>query len=235
MITNATLDARLQGMRNLERMFVRVDLIDFNEGQQAYLRYHAVMHSIALHYKFPIERVVATFASLSPNSDYKGNLRSTVSVLDGLNNDVPCNQIVVSTYKHCRDRAYRYARGDHDFLKKTKGPKIKNFYHNLVDPLDNRWVTIDGHMVGCWRDSNSTMKQLLIKPHEYREIADAIKILAFKHQMLPNQMQAVLWFARKRTLNIKYDPQGSLFAERGDMWNTLIHIDDIKPYPRTMG
>ena len=48
--------------------------------------------------------------------------------------------------------------------------------------------------------------------------------------MIPNQMQATLWFTRKRTLGVKYDPQFDLFHPEDDRWKTLVKVEDIRPY-----
>ncbi len=62
-------------------------------------------------------------------------------------------------------------------------------------------------------------------------IADAIKQLAFKEMILPNQYQAVLWFTRKRIFNVKSEMQFDLLLPKGDLWKTLRNIKDLKPYP----
>lgn len=222
------------GTVEFERMFHKADKYDFQEGLVAYQRYHIVMRRIGDHYGFDHRDVAAVFCSLSPNSDYKGNLRSTVSVLEGVNDGVDQELVTVSTYKHCRRRAWAYARGDKFFPAETKGLKILNFYYNICDPEDMRWVTIDGHMSAIWQGKDLTMREALVKPSVYAEMkADLIKV-AFRHFMLPNQMQAVLWFTRKRTSRVMYDPQLELFADRGDVWKTLVDPRDIVPYPRKL-
>src|SRR5260370_516937 len=91
---------------NLTSMLNLADRIDIAEGKVAYQRYHILMTKLSRKFSIPLERVVAAFVSLSPNSDYHGNLRSTISVLAGIHNGVDMHQITVSTYNHCRDRAY---------------------------------------------------------------------------------------------------------------------------------
>lgn len=219
-------------IRNLEKMFKAADAIDLEEGLLAYQRYHEMMKAIAEEYKFMIDKTIAVFVSTSPNNDYFGNLRSTVSVLDGINKGIAPKNIVISTYNHCKLRAIEYATGRRCFLTETKGPKITNFYHNLLDPTDNRYVTIDGHMSAIWQDKNLTMKEAIVRTKkEYNEIADAVKQQAFKHMMLPNQYQAVLWFTRKRVRNIKSENQFDLLAPKGDLWKTLREIHQLRPYP----
>lgn len=217
---------------NLARMFKRADAIDLHEGQLAYQRYHNVMVQLSQKFSIELEKVIAVFASTSPNNDYYGNLRSTVSVLAGIYHGVPLEQITISTYNHCRDRAYQYGTGQRDFLKENKGPKIFNFFQNLLDPNDNRYVTIDEHMSAIWQDKNLTMKEAIVRTKkEYNEIADAVKRLAFDAAMLPNQYQAVLWFTRKRLHNIKSEMQFDLLVPKGDLWKTSRDINELKPYP----
>ena len=221
------------GIENLARMWAKADRVDIAEGMVAYDRYNIVMRRLAKKYEFPVDIVCAVFVSLSPNSDYVGNLRSTVSVLQGLRSGTPDADIVVSTYGHCKTRALAYARGQSDFLRQTKGLKILNFYHNILSPHSWRYVTIDGHMVAAWRgDDKATMKEALVKPSEYNVIASGVKQFAFFHFIAPNQMQAILWFVRKRVLNIKYDPQLDLLNNSDDAWRTLRDVDGIRPYTK---
>jgi hypothetical protein len=216
-------------------MYERADDTDMAEGMLAYERYHMVMRRLVIRFEgmCSLAEVCAVFCSLSPNSDYYGNLRSTVSVLQGLAEQRDDTEIVVSTYSHCKARALAYARGVRSFEAETKGLKILNFYHNILTPHSSRWVTIDGHMAAIYRDTpKATMKESLIKPSEYLRIAQDVKAFAFQNFMLPQQMQAILWFTRKRSLNIAYDPQLDLFADPGDAWQTFRDVSQIKSYTK---
>lgn len=216
---------------NLARMWARADRTDITEGMVAYERYNVVMRRIAKKYEFPLDVVCAVFCALSPNSDYFGNLRSTVSVLQGLRDGIPDGDIIVSTYGHCKTRAIAYARGTEQFVHKDRGPKILNFYHNILTPHSWKHVTIDGHMVAIWRaDDKATMKDSIIKRGEYDVIAKAVKDFAFYHFIIPCQMQAILWFVRKRVLNVKYSAQLDLLNASDDAWKTLRSVDEIRPY-----
>jgi hypothetical protein len=207
------------------------DSIDMEEGLLAYQRYHEVMAQLARRFSIELEKVIAVFVSTSPNNDYHNNLRSTISILAGVMHGVPEERITISTYKHCRKRAYQYATGERVFLKETKGPKVLNFYHNILDPSDNNYVTIDGHMSAIWQGKKLTMKEALVTKKEYHEIAHAVKKLAFSEFMLPNQLQAVLWFTRKRVCNIKSENQFDLLMPKGDLWKTAKDVNKMKPFP----
>lgn len=217
----------------LEAMFQCADPIDMDEGMVAYERYHVMMKTIGDKYGYSVPRVTAVFCALSPNSDYMGNLRSTVTVLEGLNRKLPAESIVVSTYNHCKLRAIKYATGHQTFLETVKGPKIRNFYHNITNPRDTRWVTIDGHMSAIWQnDLKMTMREALIPMRIYREIKDATIKLAFRHFLIPNQLQAILWFTRKRLARSVFLPQLELFGDRTDIWQTIKDVQSIRPYTR---
>lgn len=224
----ANVDVAL-GEARLVAMLARADRIDREEGVQAYARYSHVLHQMADLYGFPYRLVVAAFCALSPNSDYVGNLRSTVSVLKGVRDGKTCQEIKVATYKHCRDRAYLYVTEAVEYTVAVRGPKITNFYWNLIDPMDSRWVTIDGHMVAIWRDENATMKDSLVRGKEYKTIKAAVQRVAFANYLIPNQLQATLWFTRKRLLNIKFKSQTSLF-QQGDQNRTLWNVHELLPY-----
>lgn len=216
---------------NLRKMFALADIDDVGEGLLAYQRYNEMMRKMADRYQQPLDRVIAAFVSLSPNNDYMGNLRSTISVLEGLRCGHEQKTVTVSTYNHCRDRAWAYLTGTADFIKDTRGPKIINFYHNLLDPYDPKWVTIDGHMVGAWLDMPITMKEAAYVRFSYEEIKQAAIDLAAGLCMLPNQFQATVWFTRKRVLRAKYSPQLELFRDPGDVWRTVQELDDLPPFP----
>lgn len=210
-------------------MYELADDIDRREGRLAYQRYHQLLSEIAARYQRPMLRVTAAFVALSPNSDYKGNLRSLVSCLHGLETGTAPDRIVVSTYKHCRDRALRYLCGYSDFLFEVKGPKTRSFFMNIMCPWNPDYVTVDGHIYAAWSGRNLTMKEAKMGRKVYASIAKDVQRLAGEQGMLPCQMQATLWFTRKRVSGVLSVDQLSLFAA-DDQWGTLLRVQDIKPY-----
>lgn len=215
---------------NLRKWFALSDADDRLEGAQAYPRYRQVMQIFVDRYGFPLDLTTAAFVALSPNTDYLSNLRSLVSVLAGLREGRDPTKIVVSTYNHNRDRAVGYLTGKEQFDVPTRGRKIISFYDNILNPETSRRVTVDGHMVALWRDEKLTMREAAAGKREYEEIEGWTRNLAFEHQMRPCEMQAVLWFTRKRVLNIKYDGQLDMFADPTDKWGTIRMAENLKPY-----
>lgn len=218
--------------KELESLFERADGVDYVEGQLAYVRYNMVMRSLAECYGVRIDRVVAAFCAMSPNNDYTGNLRSLVSVLDGYKRGLMFDDVQISTYRHCGQRAWSYVTGEVDFASTVGGLKITNFYWNILQPENVGYVTIDGHMCAAWRGTRATMKEAIVKSDRaYNEIAYAVKRLAFSRFLIPNQYQAIIWFVRKRVFEIKYDPQVDMFTPHDDLWRTQRNVKDIEPFP----
>lgn len=219
------------GRENILKVLDRADEVDREEGKVAYPRYNEVLGEIAGLYGYPLPAVIACFAALSPNNDYVGNLRSAVSVLVGHRAGVPVQEIKVSTYNHCRDRAYTYLSGV-SFLDTVVGKKIRSFYLNILDPLDPEPVTIDGHAINIWRGERLPLKTVAHGTTRYEIVATDFRAVAQEAGLLPNQLQAITWFTWKRVHRIIYGGrQLELFTDRsGDFWRTLRRPEDIKPY-----
>ena len=215
---------------NLVDLYLEADHIDRHEGKQAFVKYHSMLNDISKKYNSNFNATVAAFCALSPSSDYLGNLRSLVSVLEGLNNGLTPEKIKTSSYNHCKERAISYLTGG-EFVTEKRGLKILNFYFNIIEPGNPSYVTIDGHMVAAFLgDESMTMKQAKISRSEYSHIVLYVKLLAKKIDILPNQLQAILWFTRKRLYRIKYQPNFDLFNDKDDNWGITVDVDAIKPY-----
>lgn len=228
----------MSGARNLAALWRQRDEIDETEGRLAYVRYRKVMARFAAAYGIPVKDVTSAFVALSPNSDYHGNLRSLASVLAGAVSGTPKEQITVSTYNACRDRAYGYVVEGVDFLRTVRGPKIRAFRDNILRPKTSPAVTVDGHMIAAWAGEQLTMKEAaarLRRKADYNEIADGIRELAAAESVAPRQAQAILWLTRKRVFGVKYSAQLELFAAPGDAHRTLCDPRDFPPYPNKKG
>lgn len=219
---------------HLEKLFAAADKFDVSDGMKAYLRYHDLMAQIAAYYdqQHNLDGVVAAFCALSPNNDYKGNLRSLVTMLYAMKAWGDPEMATVSTYKACRTRAAMYLRGV-KFMSHAKGLKTRAFYQNISDPTMMEPVTVDGHMVLAYFGKTGTMKdaQKLLSVSVYREIAEAVRNMARDRGIIPHQMQAILWMARKRIQQVVYDPQFDLLAGADDgAQKTMFKPSEIKPY-----
>lgn len=207
----------------------RADTIDFQEGMLAYRRLNETCRWYSVRYGVRLCDIIGAFSALSPNNDYMGNLRSLVTLLDGLKDGSLVESLTVSTYNACRQRAWRCLHGE-DFLSFTKGPKTRSFYQNILYPYDRTPVTIDGHMVSVAFGRRMTMKEVVREQWNYEGIAQAFRGVADDNAMLPNQLQATLWFTWKRIHNVVYNPQLDVFNE-GNQWRYVVNPSEVLPYP----
>ena len=223
-------------MKHLEHLWNQATPTDRLEGLLAYRRYHRVLRRFAQHYGFGIVPTVEVFAATSPNNDYHGNLRSTASVLDAVNKGLgPDGPYTVTCYSACAHRAYGYATGETSFLDTVKGEKITAFRHNLLYPRHSKAVTVDGHMFAAWvGDTTMTMKDAakrFKKKSAYADVAADITRLARKNRILPHQMQATLWIARKRITANKYTIQQHFDHGKHDLSRIICDPAHYPPYP----
>jgi hypothetical protein len=215
---------------NIRKVLDQADSIDFTEGLLAYTRYQQLLQEIASVYGFGFVQSVAAFVTLSPNNDYLGNLRSLVSLMIGINEGRSPDQITVSTYGACKLRAHSFLTGEKDFLIETKGPKTRAFYHNILKPEDKKHVTIDGHMYGVWTGKRLRMKEVAHLKIPYNTIAKDIQKVARQEDLIPCQLQAILWFTWKRINNVIYSPQLALL-DHNNHWGAVVPVDQIIPFP----
>lgn len=221
-------------IRNIERVLAKADAIDIAEGRLAYYRYNEVIRGLSTYYDYPLDRVTAAFAALSPNNDYIKNLRSLVTLLKGMRDGKAIEDCPVSTYLHCRGRAWSYLSGEASFIATVRGKKIINFYQNILNPLDPYPVTIDGHAFNVWRGKRAVMKESLIKPRLYETIAEDFRKVARRKRLQAHQVQAIVWFTWKRIHRILATSQLNYLNTPGDVWQTLYRPEDIKPFTREL-
>jgi hypothetical protein len=222
------MNRKSENYKNILRVLDAADPIDVNEGRIAYFRYNELLKRFADRYSLPFPIVCAAFAALSPNNDYLGNLRSLKTVIEGFQSGRDRSRITVSTYGHCRDRALKYLDGSADFLGTVKGKKIKNFYQNILNPIDPVPVTIDGHAVNLWLGKIQSVKDA--RGFHYETVANDFRRAAIAENLIPNQVQAITWFAWKRINRILFKPQLKLFGDPSDRWETIVDLDEIKTF-----
>jgi hypothetical protein len=220
-------------IENILKIYDLASKTERAEGLPYYFRLSRTIEGLGAHYGYPFHLAAAVFAALSPNVGYMPNLRSAASVLKGHKEGVHVDLIKVATYNHCRDRAFSYLDGV-SFDATVDGPKIRNFYQNIIEPWHPEPVTIDGHAVNIWRGFRVTLKEVAGKGgFKYKPVADDYRAAARALGLLPNQLQATTWTCWKRihaVLSIPETPQLGLFSDNSDLWKTIVAAGDIEPY-----
>lgn len=202
---------------NLVRVWNQASANDIAVAVASYQKYQQLTSAIAAKYKFSPTVGAAVFAALSPNNDYFGNLRDVDTLLAAAAIGRDLTDFKVSTYGNNKRKAWRIAHGgDPDQL--IVAPKTSNFFHNIVDPKDPRYVTIDGHMHNIWfgkrapiQSKNPAVRVVKVDRKMYPVIADGIKAFAAEHGLIPCEMQGCLWQTWRRIHAIRTPAQQELW------------------------
>ncbi len=201
--------------KNVQKVLDEATELEFSEGKRAYEYYNQTLSEISENTGLPLSAVAGCFSALSPNSDYLGNLRSCKTVCLGYVGGKKESECIVSTYKHNRAKAWRILEGEH-FYSVFKGLKVRNFWRNLTEPDNPEAITIDGHMKNVWDYKVRIMSDSGLSKTLYAKLAWEFSRTARHNDLLPCQLQAILWLTWKRLNRIKisYDPfQEVLFKE----------------------
>lgn len=214
--------------RNLQDVFDSASGRDRSLGMTAYQDYNYTMRSIAEHYGMEVATVAGCFAALSPNNDYRGNLRSCVTLCEGWTQGYEKEECPVTTYNHNRDKAWKLLDGAH-FYGVFKGLKVRNFWRNLTEPYNPEAVTIDGHMANLMEGELKRLDTGGISKREYEAMASVVRRLAKDKRVLASQVQSVTWFAWKRRHGIKMNDQAWLWDDIEEV-RPRYEIKDVAPY-----
>jgi hypothetical protein len=149
--------------------------------------------------------VIAAFAALSPNNAEATNYRALDTCLDIISGVLPEAAPVIA-YPLNKVKALAILRGA-SIEDTLKGRKVYAFYRNTLDPEDEEFITIDGHMLGAWTGRRFTLRRdAEIKSSEYPVISNHFRSAASCYQLSAPKFQATLWLAWKRIHRILWTP-----------------------------
>ena len=198
---------------NLVKIWEQASQQDIDVALASYPKYRQITGDVATKYGFPTLIGAAVFVALSPNNDYWGNLRDTDTLLAATAAGIKLEDFHVSTYGNNKRKAWLIAHGG-DPNELIVALKTSNFFHNIADPTDPRYVTIDGHMHNIWfgkrvpiQSKNPEARVVKVDNQLYYTIANGIKAFAIDHGLIPCQMQGVLWQTWRRIHAIRTPAQ----------------------------
>ena len=192
------------GIQNLQLALHKSTMGEFDSGMDWY---ELAKESIEVmrKYHFPwysASQVTGIVAILSPNLHWESNIQAMKEFM--------VSQRVLAT-KQATSAAKKWLQDQYQFNFKT-GPKISNFYHNLMDPKDPNYVTIDRHAIRAWlgpihaRRFDDDHGRIGLNHKSYQIIAEHYKEVASHYDILPNQLQAICWqVARRQFGGRQYD------------------------------
>jgi hypothetical protein len=212
MITNLEVN-----QNNILKVYEQAKDWEIDLGLVSYLQYHdkiflrAVANGVEPHLAF------GAFAALSPNNTEFNNFMDLMSCINywTASEQYTKDQIhlpAVTTYPHNRQKALLILGGKEP-LEVLRGLKVTNFYRNILNPCDGRYVTIDGHMLSVWGGRRILLKSrgATISKDTYEVIANDYITVARHLNILPNQLQATCWHVWKRIHRIVWNAQMKLW------------------------
>ena len=157
---------------------------------------------------------LGVFAALSPNNTEKNNTEDMVAAVRAHKADI-WHKLTVRTYGPNKEKAKRILDGEDPDLV-LKGVKTNSFYHNLLDPEDDRWVTVDGHMVNIWNGARVPLDLAGVSMEGYRMVERGVREAADRFSVPASGFQATVWGVWRRINGIQYQAQRKLaFEDRG--------------------
>ena len=152
------------------------------EGMSWYQRANKECQRISKKHRIVLWKVVGVMAALSPNNKWERN-------------KFDCEQFIIDqNHKACtfhgqRDKARKILKTNRRSKVEgiLNGTKTKNFYHNMLNPLTSQRVTVDRWVMRSIDFEGS------LTSRKYKEIEDAHIVFARSKQLLPHQLQAILW------------------------------------------
>jgi len=187
-------------LKHLERYYKAALQVEITEGLLWYQKAHDVMRLLADKYKIPIDVSIAVCSALSPRCIWEQNIKDAENVFKYHIGKRKGN-VSVTTYGQNLRKALNILESNNSQV--FSAPKTSNFFQNILDPTDNNYVTIDGHAINAYYGKPGKVKNKYFTPKHYERIARAYKKLAAKYNLLPCQIQAIIWLSFKRIHNIK--------------------------------
>lgn len=154
----------------------------WNEGYHWYAKAYQIAESISLEFQLPLFKVVGVMAALSPNNKWERNIKDTKLFLDS-----PRLETKVCTFKGQRLKALQIlvAHSELQVEQILNGRKTISFFNNILHFNNNKVVTVDLWMF--------RIAELPTSKPNYEMISKAVKSVAAKNNLLPHQLQAIVW------------------------------------------
>jgi hypothetical protein len=173
-------------------------------GLHWYENAHAFAQTLSDHYHITVAQAAAVIASLSPQVLWERNQMMAIKFLMNpaeatFKSDGKYQSLVGQNQgNEDKARAALVPGTDLDKLMTGVEPNARkqlNFFHNLLDPTDNKWVTMDRHAInlaiGKPLDDNDAKR--VLNAVKYNGFAQAYRDAAAKLNLSPNTVQAITW------------------------------------------
>jgi hypothetical protein len=183
-------------MNRFEEVYLSATEIEKNMGRLWYSDQHNYLKGMSEHFDVPLNVVCGITAALSPMVSWQLNVNMVYHVLKFRGN-VPKN-VKMPGFKSNVKKAIKIYKKRAVFPH-LNGPKVTQFYENLLNPFNSDCVTIDTFMLACYYDiQDKTQLRKYSSEKNIEVLKNEVKTLSEKHSLLPLQFQAIVWLAYHR-------------------------------------
>lgn len=172
---------------NMEEVLDMSSFSIHNEAKEWYPKAGAIARSYSEKYYAKFRTVCALISVFSPQKAWHHNLILTENYLK--------NGKAGHTKTQVEKARMILNRTTEDMDSILGGSKTINFYHNIYNPKDDRYCTIDGHMIQLM---TGQMDNLHLTSKQYNFLKGELIVFAKKNSMLPSTAQATLWLVWKQ-------------------------------------
>lgn len=193
-------------VKNILSFYELATIPEIFEGMAWYNDANTYAKELATRFNISISQVTGIIAAFSPQTTWQDNKRYAVSFLLQPNNSLR------SKVSNDKAKAILQLNNEADIYEAlsitNKAFKTKAFFKNILNPDINTGVTIDRHAIaGCIQKTNDVYAldenhaKLTKAQYEFFELA--YTQAAQQANILPQQMQAIVWVVYRRLRALK--------------------------------
>lgn len=163
---------------------------DLVYGKGWYERANLFCLALSEQYKVSEMKVAGILSALSPQKEWSQNKAITEEFLR--TNGRICKHTSLQSGK--ARKILQYTKNERDVEVCLGGLKTINFFNNVFKPSDRNYVTVDRHHIYLsigWDAQSCTPKQ-------YEFLKENTIIFANQLDIVPNELQSILWVCWKR-------------------------------------
>lgn len=183
---------------NLKRLYNRMTETEINQGLVWYEDAHQYAQYLADKYQLRLEQTCGIISALSPSVRWNRNKLEAEWLIQSNLEDCITDDFNFTTYGSGVIKAQRiYHDEQFQWFNEKTGPKTYNFYHNILNPTDKNYLTVDRH---CYYTVHGEQSTSQVRGPRYRKIVELYTKTANKLNIIPNQLQAILWLGVQNKL-----------------------------------
>jgi hypothetical protein len=180
---------------NMEEVLDMSTFSIYKQGREWYPKAHEKATDFGKKYNREVDIVCGLISVFSPQKSWGHNLKLTEQYLKEGRAGHTSTQLgkgkLISNYTN------NYTiDGRHSFIERMLGGnKTINFFYNILNPKDDRYCTIDGHMIQLM---TGQMDNLHLTSKQYNFLKGELIVFAKRYKRVPSEMQAILWIIWKQ-------------------------------------